>query len=121
MPPARCRVGARLQCLHRLQPDALLFLSRREGTDWTHARVPGSIAAAEGAANLVFSFRIAAVGNNPAFACLCHEVEKLAADRTESRLCRFFQGLLRIQPAFVKQLERAFHFVAFRLAESGAA
>src|SRR2546421_5470859 len=45
----------------------------------------------------------------------CHEVEKLAADRTESRLARFFQGLLRIQPALVKQLESTFHFVAFRL------
>src|SRR5437764_8588993 len=112
MPPARCRVGARLQCLHRLQPDALLFLSRREGTDWTHARVPGSIAAAEGAANLVFSFRIAAVGNNPALACLRHEVEKLAADRTESRLARFFQGLLRIQPALCKQLARQVQLVS---------
>src|SRR2546421_9877108 len=90
MPPARRRVSKRLQCLHRLRPDALLFSSRGEGKDRTHARVPGSMASAEGAANLVFSFRIAAVGNNPAFARLCHEVEKLAADRTESRLARLF-------------------------------
>src|ERR1700704_1385350 len=112
MPRTRGHGRKRLRRLHRVRFEPLLFVPSGKGTHRTHARVFS--------ASLILALRIGAVGNNPALAGLGHEAEELAAHETEFHLGGLLQGLLRVQSACVKKLERSLDFVAIRWAEPRA-
>src|SRR5436190_24266728 len=110
MPRSRCWNGKRLRHLYRLRSRALLFVSRRERSDRSDARVSR--------AGLFVALEPGTVSNKSALPRRRHEVKQLARRSVDLRLGRLFQRLFGIESAPIKKFERVLDFGPVRRAQS---